>query len=1422
MKLRISIMLFMLFIPNVLYAQYTSVTGTATDSDGQAWIRGSYKIEFVPNPSFPNGNQYYINGVPLSTYYHGPLNGNLDTAGAFTQGNIPRSDLITPTGTKWKFSFCPMASAPCNDFTIPLNGAGPTDVTASITTAIVAPRFNAIYGTYGYNDSEALTVNATPGSSYYNVISSCQKNFNPVSSTWTCPAVNTSGLLPALNPVFTGTMSGPTINASTSITSPSITGIVNRVLNVMSPPYNAVGDCVADDTIPIRNAFGDARGIGRIVYFPAGCFLTDTVPWSGQYFTGAGRALTTIKGKPGKDVFAIPDGPGSVVFAPYIAGVTITVDNSIDASATAAGGNNTYPNRIAGTNGGLSAFPSPSTPGPVVFGPFYNNSTATGSITAGSNTLTLTEGKFGTVPSAWVIGAPMLVKGAGPSGGDLSTTIVSVVNDGTVTLAANASTTVTAGSGQWGNPAIISPPWYIGACGLALPMSDGTNGAPGINGMHLFDVIFSAAGGTSYTNHACGLLIQSPPNDIHLDKVDFQNLWAGYMEVFPATNLSALFAWTPDTSSYHDVNFKGVTIPAVLLNGNHRVIDGWNIYSGARAFALGTFWYNPAGATGTITRYYDECWSSNSGEHSRIEAAVTGIDGHLMQCETNNNSYQRWDASGARSGINMGNIRIYGSGNDFEVSDYKGSTWSWNNFGTQTVQEFGNYTQDNRVLSHSNFSTLPNNPAFIARYENRARSPLNKLDGGFLLAGTSPFTSGDDLLIPCDQFNFAFQNPGAPGPGCTKDLTGTEITQSYYHQVFSVLNNWYMYPTNAVGQGSGPYGKNLVVGDRIPQNKVRFGAYARCDVACTETYTITDTTSSTDLITSVLNFGTTWTYQTITVDLTSIPLGHVIGIRTTGPYGGATYMDLALMGFSPIPAPSTANAITGFVDMVASNGIDNTGATDVSSAIMTVINNLSNTAPTTLYFAPGTYKIDQGLLISALVNTKSGIRLVGAGRDSTIFKSACTNGYAIWYNNTTNSGDNFSGMQISDLQLQDSSPSNNACNDMIKLTQTSLNVIERIKIRDAHGNTYSTGTIAISGATVTGTGTAWTATMVPGVLQVQGAMAEVCSFVSATQLTLCDTAWPKGTIAAGTNYALAYGGRGLTFDPGLSFTQYISVHDFFGMNDLFCIYSMGSNAGSNGNSRITIDGKAGWCGNSGMRLANAVGVWLGKHSDTFWISIPVNNVTRCAVLDSAHANTFQGFECEDNSSYGVVTTCNGGTALQGCIYGAELNADGSSTGYGNSFVAPYVYLTGTAFVTDNANGGYNLSISGLRSASFSNPQNYTFNGVLGCPANGSGVPININNWDCVYSSAGNGAMVGTTASFGGSALAAGACTYNDASVPGAGGNSVAVASAAGAADPGDGFVVRAFVVSANVVRVKVCAIVAGTPPTAQYNVRVLP
>lgn len=82
------------------------------------------------------------------------------------------------------------------------------------------------------------------------------------------------------------------------------------------------------------------------------------------------------------------------------------------------------------------------------------------------------------------------------------------------------------------------------------------------------------------------------------------------------------------------------------------------------------------------------------------------------------------------------------------------------------------------------------------------------------------------------------------------------------------------------------------------------------------------------------------------------------------------------------------------------------------------------------------------------------------------------------------------------------------------------------------------------------------------------------------------------------------------------------------------------------------------------------------------------------------------------------------------------------------------------------------------------------------------------------------ASTASTASIGGSALLVGACTSGTANVTGATTSMVAVASPV-TAQP-NGVQWQAYVSSAGIVTVNVCAIVAITPTSSVYNVRVIP
>jgi len=1463
--------LFLLFVLAILRAeaQTATVSGNVVDSDVQNWFGGNYTIEFNPNPSTPNINSYYVGNVPLSTAYPNLLHQTGVTgnpSGNFSN-TVVRNDQITPTGSTWKFTFCPMASSGCGVFTLAITGN--TDISSQITSHIKAPRFAATMGMYGYNDTEAQ-VQISPGSTYYNVSSGCQKVYDPVALTWSCIGATTTNV----------------VNAN-----------INRVLNVTAAPYNAKGDCITDDHDAIQAALDAAAAVNPMltVEFPTpsgGCYYTDTLtyqgqPLQGQFPEGGGVGLNVagsiIRGKPGKDVFHIPDPNLSSlpIQAPWsIQHIIIQVDRTVDASAS-------FPHRWPGRW-------------------TWNDA----SMTAGSPVITSATAQF--TPSD--AGQPILVKGAGPAGADLSTTILSVTptwingDAQVVTLASNASTTVS-NVQAYISIAGIPVTQTMGNCGIAGDNFDGkpshwlgSQNNPRFSSGNLNSIGIVGYNGPDKGNNTCGLYLQGAYVTYGLDVRNFNIESLGYGVVFGSvescTGCSGYDGWIAQDYQKFDHGNINAKYPWISYGGNN-----WSILDVQLCATYGPQILNTGDLDIRIPE--TECQTTSGSGFRFTGYNVHAYDiselagpGQTAYLDTRSSRYDNTAATGGTINLyQYGNTVSYGAQwdngtaiNDFGIQNDVHSSWNYFGFGNYTtVPHTWNYTRGGSyvsgIISADFVKTNPSSPypndndllsfpedikdnfgithvtdslsftgrAAVQPNNNFAINTNLNVQGGHLVIGkhfpAGPTTIYAGVRCPTPVANLQIGagigggNSFVFGPtfscGSSGYVTGyvnidystyagssveySVYTAGTFYPVYigwvavrpssSSGGNWPTNPGIAVYAGSNMWGTSITPasgylywngstyswntpGGTIPSGIAKQGLYYATTGSSVTPFNYGSSTQGTGVgqggfidgsnnyYVNLLGSGAapggtgilcsassvamiyiddatgnlyychktgplSWAWVQNPFVLNSITVnGHALSTNvnvTASDVGNATaqwnanqilggsiptlasgYLHYTGSAFVWDTPSGGGSGLTGWYDMVAQGGIDNTGATDVSSAIVTIINALSNTTPNTLYFAPGTYKIDAGILISATATTKSGIRFVGAGRDSTIFQSACTNGYAIWYNNTTNSGDNFAGLRFQDLQVKATGGA--ACQDGIRFTQIALGIIDNVKVSGFGGNVYSTGTIGISGSTITGSGTTFTSAMVPGIVQVSGLSAEACTFTDATHLGLCSTSWPTGNVSTGASYALTYSGRGITSDPGYSYSQYISIHDYFSSNNKFGIYSMGTTGG--GNSAISVDGSAGWIGWSGTRSDNSVGIWLGKHSDTYDIKVPINNVAIGIGMDSAHANNLDGIRIEDNSTFTTVTTCNGGVGAQSCLIGVEISADAAGSGYGNTIISPYVYKVGNAFQADNVNGYRNLTIEGLRSDTFSNINSYSFVGVLGCP---SGITnVTINNWDCHY------------------------------------------------------------------------------------------
>ena len=116
--------------------------------------------------------------------------------------------------------------------------------------------------------------------------------------------------LPATGPRGLNTINAR-INANTT----------SFAINVKMPPYNAVGDGVANDTTAIAAALAAAQAANRPLYFPAGTYLTsDIVDGSNIDWIGDG-VYTVIKARSGSTtLLTLTDGPHGTAAAKRMSG----------------------------------------------------------------------------------------------------------------------------------------------------------------------------------------------------------------------------------------------------------------------------------------------------------------------------------------------------------------------------------------------------------------------------------------------------------------------------------------------------------------------------------------------------------------------------------------------------------------------------------------------------------------------------------------------------------------------------------------------------------------------------------------------------------------------------------------------------------------------------------------------------------------------------------------------------------------------------------------------------------------------------------------------------------------------------------------------------------------------------------------------
>lgn len=165
-KLWLFLILFL--APIVGLGQSMSVTATLTDPDGSVWFNGSCSIQVYNETSVPF--QYQGTIIPLAPACAISNTGVLNAT-------MYNTNTLFPLGAQYQITACSNSSAPCTVFITPVTASNQTTLFSSF---LKAPRFNAIYGSFGYLDAEVN--NAANGSYYYNVTLSAFRQYN--GSSW--------------------------------------------------------------------------------------------------------------------------------------------------------------------------------------------------------------------------------------------------------------------------------------------------------------------------------------------------------------------------------------------------------------------------------------------------------------------------------------------------------------------------------------------------------------------------------------------------------------------------------------------------------------------------------------------------------------------------------------------------------------------------------------------------------------------------------------------------------------------------------------------------------------------------------------------------------------------------------------------------------------------------------------------------------------------------------------------------------------------------------------------------------------------------------------------------------------------------------------------------------------------------------------
>jgi hypothetical protein len=307
MRKLIALLGLVIFGAAVVCAQTTSVSGTVSDANGQAFAAGTWSAELIGPPGY-TGNFYYNGAIlgPTDTRKTGVFDasGNISVT-VYSNNVVAISGGIT-NATQWQFTVCSAATSPCYTTSLNITGAS-YNVTGNINPPAIK-----VNGTgpnvVAYSDSEI--VGAKVGFTYFNYTSATLRMCTvSIPCTWVAAGGGATPASPAAslqlaNSTVTGlasitglsvdSLSSPTmlqVPFSESIKGPSprsdITNFGARAVSI-----SGTASCNATTTITLSSAYPLIDGDG--IYLP-GCGVSSTLatPAAPIVTTGAPEGPTT-------------------------------------------------------------------------------------------------------------------------------------------------------------------------------------------------------------------------------------------------------------------------------------------------------------------------------------------------------------------------------------------------------------------------------------------------------------------------------------------------------------------------------------------------------------------------------------------------------------------------------------------------------------------------------------------------------------------------------------------------------------------------------------------------------------------------------------------------------------------------------------------------------------------------------------------------------------------------------------------------------------------------------------------------------------------------------------------------------------------------------------------------------------------------